>query len=183
MAYIPTGNELIDPFRVLQEADIRSGMRVADFGCGTLGHYVFPAAHLVGAQGQVFAVDILKSVLNGIESRMKMEGTTNVKPLWGDIERERGVKLENGYLDIGLLINNLFMSKHHEAMLRECLRTVKPGGKFVLIDWKPTGMSFGPDPKSRVSAEDGLRLAESAGLKLEKEIIPGSYHWGYVFNK
>jgi len=183
MPYISTGNELIDPFKVLEEAGIRNGMKVADFGCGTLGHYVFPAAHLVGPEGKVFAVDILKSVLSGIESRIKMESVSNVEMLWGDIERERGVKIEDNVLDLGLLINNLFMSKQQPAMVRECMRMVKPGGKFVLIDWKPAGVSFGPEPESRVSPEEARALAEGAGLKYEKDTVPGDYHWGFVFSK
>ena len=183
MVYIPTGKELIDPFKVLEGAGIRSGMKVADFGCGTLGHYVFAASHLVGAEGRVYAIDILKSVLNSIESRTKMEGASNVTALRGDIERAGGVKIADGSLDIGLLLNNLFMSKQKEAMVRECVRMVKPGGKFVIIDWKPAGIPFGPDPESRVPPEEARRLGETAGLKFEKEIVPGQFHYGFVFTK
>ncbi|MBU0624812.1 class I SAM-dependent methyltransferase [Patescibacteria group bacterium] len=183
MAYIPTGKELIDPFKVLAEAEIRTGMKLADFGCGTLGHYVFPAAHLVGAEGQVFAVDILKSVLNSIESRSKMEGTSNVTALWGDIERVNGVKIADNSLDIGLLINNLFMSKQKAAMVKECVRCVKPGGRFVIIEWLPVVVSFGPESASRVSPTEARQLAEAAGLKHEKDIVPGQFHYGFIFIK
>jgi ubiquinone/menaquinone biosynthesis C-methylase UbiE len=155
-------------------------MRVADFGCGTLGHYVFPAAHLVGPEGRVFAVDILKSVLNGIESRAKMENVSNVEYVWGDIERQNGVKIPDNSLDIGMLINNLFMSKQKEAMMRECVRTVKQGGKFVIIDWKPAGVNFGPDPATRVTVEEAKALAAAVGLSFEKDIEPGQYHYGFI---
>ena len=73
MPYMPTGRELIDPFKVLEAAGIRADMTVADFGCGTLGHYVFPAAQMVGTHGKVYAIDILKSVLDGVNSKKKME--------------------------------------------------------------------------------------------------------------
>jgi ubiquinone/menaquinone biosynthesis C-methylase UbiE len=183
MVYIPTGKELIDPFKLLEEAGMRSGMTVADFGCGTIGHYVFPAAKLVGPEGKVYAVDILKSVLNGVESRIKMESANNVTTLWGDLERVNGVNLPDGALDIGLLINNLFMSKQREAMFKECTRMVKHGGKMVVVDWKPTGVSFGPSPAQRLSAEEAGKLAESAGLVLEKMLDPGKYHYGMVYRK
>lgn len=183
MVYIPTGKELIDPFKVLEAAGVKSGMRVADFGCGTLGHYVFPASQLVGPDGRVFAVDILKSVLNGVESMGKMEAVTNVEALWGDIERQNGVKIADNSLDIGMLINNLFMSKQKDAMMKECVRMVKPGGKFVIIDWKPAGVNFGPEVSSRVTPEEAKALAESAGLQMEKEIEPGQFHYGFVYLK
>ncbi len=183
MVYIPTGKELIDPFKVLEEAGVRAGMKVADFGCGTLGHYVFPAAQLVGPDGKVYAIDILKSVLNGVESRIKLESASNVETLWGDLERPNGINLPDGALDVGLLINNLFLSKQREALVKECARMVKSGGRMVVIDWKPTGVSFGPEPGSRVSAEQAQKLAEGAGLVLEKPFEPGKYHFGLLFKK
>lgn len=183
MVYIPTGKELIDPFKVLEEAGIRMKMKIADFGCGTLGHYVFPASKMVGDEGKVYAIDILKSVLDSIESRKRTEGASNVETVWGDLETVNGIKIPTGSLDIGLLINNLFLSKHKEDMVKECVRTVKPGGRFVIIDWKPTGGSFGPDAEARVSADEAKKLAEGAGLKLEKEFVPGKYHYGFVYIK
>lgn len=181
--YIPTGKELIDPFKVLQEAGIRSGMIVADFGCGTLGHYVFPAAQLVGPEGKVYAVDILKSVLGGIESRMKLEGAMNVVTVWGDLERAGGIKLPGGMMDIGLIINNLFLSKQQDAMVKECVRMVKRGGRVVFVDWKTTGSNFGPDHATRVSVEAAKGLALAAGLAIDKDFVPGPYHYGFICTK
>ena len=183
MAYIPTGKELIDPFKVLEEAGIRADMKVADFGCGTLGHYVFAAANVVGPSGKVYAVDILKSVLNGVESMIKLERIANVETVWGDLERVGGVKLADGSVDIGLLINNLYLSKQQGEMVRECVRMVKSGGAFVLVDWKPSGATFGPDPKTRVSADAAKKLGLDAGLTFVKEFVPGPYHYGFIYRK
>ncbi|MDD5251786.1 MAG: methyltransferase domain-containing protein [Patescibacteria group bacterium] len=181
--YLPTGRELIDPFNLLKEADIRSGMKVADFGCGTLGHYVFPASQLVGPDGRVYAVDILKSVLSGIEGRIRFDSATNVEPVWGDMERPGGVALADNSLDIGLLINNLFMSKQRDTMIKECVRMIKPGGRLVVVDWRPTGVNFGPDVGTRLSVDEARQLGEKAGLKLEKLFEPGRYHYGLIFTK
>ncbi len=183
MSYIPTGKELIDPFKVLQEAGVSVDMKVADFGCGTLGHYVFAASSLVGPGGKVYAVDILKSVLDGIESMVRIERVTNVETIWGDLERINGIKLPDGCLDIGLMINNLYLSKKQNEMTKECARMVRSGGTFVIVDWKPGSGTFGPDPKARVSAEDAKQLGISVGLSLVKEFSPGSYHYGFVFKK
>jgi ubiquinone/menaquinone biosynthesis C-methylase UbiE len=183
MVYIPTGKELIDPFKLLEGSGVRSGMTVADFGCGTIGHYVFPAANLVGPEGKVYAIDILKSVLNGITSRIKMESANNVETLWGDLERVNGITLPDGKLDMGFLINNLFMSTQRAAMVKECSRMVKHGGKLIIVDWKPTGGGIGPNPAQRLSAEEAGKLAEAAGLVLEKTLEPGQYHFGMVYSK
>jgi len=183
MPYIPTGRELIDPFKFLEESGIRTGQKVADFGCGTLGHYVFPAAKLVGPEGEVYAVDILKSVLDGIESRRKMEGATNVTPLWGDIERPKGVRLEDGSMDLVILANNLFMSKNKPAIFQEIARVLKSSGKLAIAEWKSTGASLGPDPEALVPRETARQLAEAAGFQTEKSFDPGKYHYGLILAK
>lgn len=183
MVYIPTGNELIDPFKLLETAGIRVGMKVADFGCGTLGHYVFPAARMVGNEGKVYAVDILKSVLGGIASRIKLEGAANVETIWGDLERIGGISLPDSSLDMGLLINNLFLSKQKGEMVKECVRMVKPGGIFVIVDWKPSAAGIGPDPATRVGADEAKKLGLDAGLRLEKEFEPGKHHYGFIYKK
>jgi ubiquinone/menaquinone biosynthesis C-methylase UbiE len=183
MAYLPTGKELIDPYRLLEEAGVANGHTVIDFGCGTLGHYVFPASKMVGPNGKVIAVDILKSVLSGIESRIKLESATNVTTLWGDLERVNGVKLPDGTADVGLLINNLFLSQQKEALVRECVRMVKAGSMLVVVDWKPSGISLGPAMEHRVPAEEARKLAESVGLTFVKELHPGEHHYGFLYRK
>lgn len=183
MPFISTGNELIDPFKLLKEAGVSDAMTVADFGCGTLGHYVFPAAHLVGPSGKVYAVDILKSVLGGVESRMKLEGVANVETVWGDLERERGVRLADGSIDVGLLINNLFLSRQKEAFVKECTRMLKPGGVMVVVDWRPGMPGIGPENAVRVNSVEAMKLAMNAGLKIEREFSPGKYHYGFICKK
>lgn len=181
--YIPTGRELIDPFKFLEAVNIRVGMKVADFGCGTLGHYVFPAAQMVGPKGKVYAVDILKSVLDGIRGRIKMEGANNVEMLWGDIERPNGVKLEDDSLDMVILANNLFMSKQKPEMMKEIARVLRTGGRLAIAEWKPTGISIGPNKDTVVPSDQAQKLAEEAGLTLEKSFEPGKYHYGLSLTK
>ncbi len=183
MPILATGNELIDPFKLLEQGGIRTGMTVADFGCGTLGHYVFPAAQLVGPNGKVYAVDILKSVLSSIESRKKVENILNIETIWGDLETTNGVALPDNSVDIGLIVNNLFMSTQKDAMVKECTRIIKKDGVMVIADWKLAGVNFGPPAESRVSPQEARHLAAEAGLTLTKEFDAGKYHYGLVFRK
>lgn len=177
MPYIPSGSELLNPKAVLEHAGIRSGMKVADLGCGTTGHFVFPAAHLVGSQGTVYAVDILKSALSGIEGRRKIEGVSNVETLWADIEQPNGVKLPSESLDLVMLINNM----PKEAMIREAVRLVKPDGRLLVVDWKPAGAPFGPPSKDRISAVQVTGMVQSLGFKPLEVFDAGQYHFAVVF--
>ena len=73
MYKITGGNILLDVNLILTKAGIEEGMKIADLGCGTNGHFVFPAANLVGNKGTVYAVDILKTAIEAVSRRIKQE--------------------------------------------------------------------------------------------------------------
>ena len=104
MDYLPTGRALIDPFNALEKAGIREEMRVADFGVGTVGHFLFPAAQLVGPKGHVYGVDVLQSVLQANQSRIKLAGADNVELVWGDFERLGGSRLPDTSMDMVVMV-------------------------------------------------------------------------------
>lgn len=177
MPYIPSGSEVLNPKALVARMGVREGMVVADLGCGTQGHFVFPAAHAVGPKGKVYAVDILRSALSGVESRVKLEGVDNVEKVWSDLEVYGATKVPE--LDLAMLINNL----PKEPMLKEAARVVKRGGKLVLIDWKPTAAPIGPPSKDRVDKEKIKNLLASWRFRLMEDFEAGPYHFGLIFVK
>jgi len=183
MPILPSGKELIDPYFVLSQARIAEGMTVADFGCGTLGHYVFPAARLVGPEGKVYALDIQKGVLNSIESRSRFESVHNVEALWGDFERKQGVAIKDNECDIVLIINNLYLAKNKDQMFTEAKRVLKGGGKLVIVDWIATKTPFGPPIGDRVSKVSVVEMLKKIGFNKVADFKAGDYHYGIVFKK
>lgn len=179
MTYIPSTSELIDAAAIYEAAGLRAGMKAADLGCGTSGHFVFPGARIVGEGGEFYAVDILKSALGAVESRAKLEGLTNIKTIWADIEIPNAVKIPSGLLDLVLLANN----QPSPAMVQEAVRLIRGGGRLAIVDWKTSATPFGPPTAQRKDPLQAKAMAESAGLKFEKEFSPGKYHWGMVFGK
>src|SRR3989344_2513978 len=87
--------ELLNPASIFAHAHIKNGMRVADLCCGSSGHFIFPLSKLVGEAGMVYAVDILKSALSGIEGRAKLEGETNINTVWSDLEKYGATKIDS----------------------------------------------------------------------------------------
>jgi ubiquinone/menaquinone biosynthesis C-methylase UbiE len=165
------------------KSGIGAGSVVADFGCGTSGHFVIPAAKMVGPTGHVYAVDILKSVLAAVESRAKLEGATSIETIWGNCEMFGGVKIKDGSVDITLVINNLYQAKNRQVFLREASRVTKPGGKVVVVDWKKIASPLGPPSESRVGSEAAKADAAAVGLKLVEEWGPAQWFWGLIFTK
>lgn len=180
---IPSNSILLDAESVLLHVGIRAGNTVVDMGCGTIGHFVIPAAKLVGPTGKVYAVDIIKSVLDGVASRAKLEGVTSIEMIWGNCEMIRGVKIADNTCDITCVVNNMYLSTDRTTFLREASRITKPDGKIVVVDWKTIASPLGPPIKSRVSSETVKMDAANAGLKLLDAWEPAPYFWGLVYSK
>jgi len=174
---------LLDVDIVLHKAGIAEKMIVADLGCGAAGHFVFPSAERVGKEGKVFAVDILKKTLENIKRRIYLDNLHNVIPVWSDLEVFKGTKLEPGSIDVAMLINTLYQSKHRAAILRESIRILKKGGSMMVVEWKKTNLAFGPTVENRVDPKHIIQVAQKLGLNLEEEFFVGKYHYGLIFHK
>jgi ubiquinone/menaquinone biosynthesis C-methylase UbiE len=179
----PSTGVLLDADAVLAKAGIRAGATVADLGCGAVGHFVLPAAKLVGPSGKVYAVDIVKSVLDSVSARAKSAGLASLVSVWGNCERANGVRIGTNSVDVTLVINNLYQAQSRLIFLREAARLTKVGGTVVIIDWKTTATPLGPPIISRVAPEAVKAEAAAAGLAFLGSWEPGPYHWGLIYRK
>lgn len=181
MAYISGGNKLIDPRATLKRIGVAQGMKVSDLGCGGAGHFVLPAAEMVGDSGMAYAVDILKSVLNEVSRKARLNGIQNLKTIWANLEIYQSTRIPDHMLDMAFLINILFQSKEHLNIFKEAKRIIKHGGKLLVIDWNQTHVPFGPPLIDRVSAKEVKSIANSLGFDLVDEFDAGKYHFALVF--
>jgi ubiquinone/menaquinone biosynthesis C-methylase UbiE len=177
------GNELLNPIAILTHIGVKEGSVVADLGCGGAGHFVLPAGRLVGEDTTVYAVDILKTVLNTVASKARLLGINNIKKVWSNLELSQATNIAPDSLDFALLINVLFQSSNPEAMIKEAIRLLKPGGKLLIIDWSLAQKVFGPPVEKRIDAKKIQERAKVLGLKLVEEFAPGPYHYAFVFTK
>lgn len=182
MDYLPTGRALIDPFNALEKAGIREEMRVADFGVGAVGHFLFPAAKLVGQKGHVYGVDILKSVLQANQSRAKLSGFENIEMVWGNLDKMNGTRLPDASMDMVIIVNVLHAVDKATALL-EAKRVLATGGVLLVIEWKASAAGLGPAPERRLTKEDAVAAGLTAGFQMQKDFEAGPYHYGVVLKK
>ena len=180
---VPGGNELINAKDLLNKIGIEENMRMGDLGCGARGYFATQAAKMVGHKGIVYAVDVVKNVLTSVISYAHILGIYNITCVLSNLEKYGATKIRPGSLDVALLINVLFQTKDDATVLKESVRLLKSGGKLAICDWKRTGAPFGPAVELRVDFEAMKQLAAGLGLKLEKELEAGPYHWAMVFKK
>ena len=174
---------MIDANLIITKVRVGEKTKIADLGCGASGHFIFAAAKIVGKKGLVYAVDILKTVLETINKRAKIENYDNVKTIWSNLEIFGATKIESGSLDIALLINTLYQSHKRAEIMREAIRMLKQGGKLVVAEWKNMVTPFGPPAEERVKRDLLIVAAKKLGLHQEEEFEAGQYHYGLIFIK
>jgi len=176
------GNELISA-DVFGRLGVESGMAVGDLGCGNLGFFSVPAAKMVGKDGVVYAVDILKSVLEAVATRARQEGLANLQTVWSNLEIVGATKIPADSLDVAMLHNMLFQSVKDDQVIKEAARLLKVGGRLMIIDWLKVATPFGPPMTDRTDKEQIKSSGLSAGLRLVEEFEAGPYHYGLLFVK
>jgi len=177
------GSVLLDVNLILKKTKISDKMTVANLGCGASGYFVFPVADVVGKKGKVYAVDILKTVLERVARRAKQENYSNVATIWSNLEIFNATKIESGSLDAALLVNVLYQSQHRADIIREAIRMLKKDGKLLVVEWKSVNSPLGPPVEERVNEDLLHTAAKKLGLVVDEEFQAGEYHYGIVFNK
>jgi len=174
----------INPEKLIEQVDIRPGMKVADFGCGS-GFYTIASAKRVGGKGEVYAIDIQKEMLRHVASRAETEHLLNVEIIWADLEIPNTTHLKEESIDLVIISNILFQAENKKNVVVEAWRILKPEGRVLVVEWKPTeGTSIaGPPSKHRISPEACKELFLGAGFKFEKELDAGKEHYALVFAK
>ncbi len=174
---------LFDIATILSKMGLGERQHVADLGCGNFGFFVYPLARLVGKQGKVYAVDILKSTLEEIKKESKKENLPQVVTVWSNLEIFKATKIETSSLDHVLLINVLHQSDKKIEVLREAIRLLKRGGQMLIIEWKNADSPLGPTPEKRVNLDSLKAAAPKIGLDIKEEFVAGPFHFGLILTK
>ena len=177
------GTALINPYPIFEKISLLPGMRVADLGCGRTGHFVFPASRVVGETGIVYAVEIVKNILESIKSRVRSEGYGNVQAIWSNIELVGKTPVPAASLQACFLVNVLFLVTDKKSTLIEAARLVERGGSVVVVDWARKLGLLGPPPEKMVPSEAIIELGKSLALDLVEQFAPGEYHYCLIFKK
>ncbi|HBF67190.1 MAG TPA: hypothetical protein DDW36_02075 [Candidatus Magasanikbacteria bacterium] len=174
----------IEPKALMDLAGIQEGHRVADLGCGSHGAFVFEAARRIGKSGRVYAVDIQKRVLEAIASKRKIWPTTGqIELVWSNLEKYGATTIPAGSLDVAFLINVLNQSPHHDAILKEAARLLRPGGVLLVVDWERLDAPFAPKGCCVASPDELKQYTQVAHLQCDSSFVSSPYHFGLRFIK
>jgi ubiquinone/menaquinone biosynthesis C-methylase UbiE len=181
MSETPT-SDFVVPEIVVSHFHLKYGDIVADFGAGS-GYFLKALSSRVGTDGKVYACEIQKSLVEKVSEQARLLGLSNIYPLWCDLEESQGIKIKDGILDVGILVNTLFQIEDKVAAITEMARTIRSGGRLIVIDWTDSAGGMGPIPDHVISLHEAGTLGEAHGFVLENEFPAGSHHYGLAFRK
>lgn len=171
-----------DPIKIVEQCGIQPGMDIADFGSGS-GFYSLAASKALTSTGRVYAIDAQKDLLTKLKNHAVREGQYNIEVVWGDIEKIGGTKLRDSSVDLIFICNVFFQLENKEGALKEALRILKPRGRVVFVDWADSFGGIGPHQKSVFKKDKAVPFFEKFGFSMDKEILAGSHHYGFIFKK
>jgi SAM-dependent methyltransferase len=160
----PERREAIPPASIVCAVGPVPGMALADLGCGT-GTFTWPVVEALKGEGTFYAVDSSEVMLGHLRERARAHP-------WGRavvpvLSTDQAVPLPDGCLDTAVLGSVYHEIPDRPAYLLEVGRLLRPGGRVVIIDWRPlpegAERTVGPPPHHRLPEETARREVEGAG--------------------
>ena len=174
--------DFADPRQNVAKLQLKDGMHVADFGCGS-GFYALAAAHRVGSRGHVYAVDVQKDLLEKLQEQAHRDHVANLDVVWGDLDEVGGTKLADQLVDAVIISNVLFQAENKNALAAEAFRVMMVGGTVLVIDWADSFSNLGPKPEHVVPEDTAKLYFTEAGFTFTESFSAGEHHYGLLLKK
>lgn len=155
------------PADVVQLAELASAMTVVDLGSGD-GYFMCRLSRAVGAHGRVIATEVTGDLVGKLTKRAAREQLSNVEVLRAPLH---DVGIPPGTADRILVVKVWHHLADRKRYAARVARALAPGGKVIVVDFKPRGGGHGIAPE-RVIAELAAGGIDAA---LVPETLPGQY--------
>lgn len=158
----PVRDEQEQPDRVVAELNIPRGATVVDLGAG-VGYFTWRLARQVGPQGRVIAVDIQQGMLDLLAANLEQRGVDNVKMILATADNPR---LPVAAVDLVLIVDSYHELAKPETTMEHVRRSLKPGGRLVIIEYRKEDPNIPIHPLRKMSVEEVRSEIEPTGFKM-----------------
>jgi len=160
------------PFKLIEKLGINLSDVAMDFGCGP-GFYTI---ELAKKAKNVVAVDLSPEMLKKAQNKAAKAGVKNIQFLQSN---GTNIQLEDGSVDLILLVTVYHEVGENEAVLKEFSRILKPDGKLVVVEVIKKGIF----PGAPVQNPEALTAEIEAGnFKLDR-MLPYKMYGIFFFSK
>lgn len=146
------------PDEVITALGLPADGSVADLGAAT-GYFSVRFARAL-PQGKVFGVDVESSMVEYLSKRAKAEKLGNLVTVLAAYD---DAKLPEP-VDCILIVNTYHHISDREAYFTRLAKSLKPGGRLVIIDFKK-GVKRGPPDSEKLSPEQVTAELDRAGYR------------------
>ncbi|MFN2377628.1 MAG: class I SAM-dependent methyltransferase [Candidatus Binatia bacterium] len=170
----PKRDEWQRPVELVAALALKPGMTVADIGAGT-GYFARRLSNAVGESGAVFVVEVEPSLIAHLRDRAEKEKTPNVVPVLASADNPR---LPPSAVDVALFIDAYHHVDGRSAYLAVLQRSLKPGARVAIVEWKPGKQPYGPKEEDhKIPREQVEREMAAAGFELAQapDLLPHQY--------
>ena len=165
--------------KVVETLGLKPGESVADLGAGP-GYFTLRFARVVGPTGKVYGVDISREMLDYLEKQAESERLTNIQPVLAETHNP---KLPPASVDVIFVCDTLHHISERATYYPLLMRALKPGGRFVNIDFYKRPLPVGPAVEMKIPKAEMIREAESAGFHLVQQYDFLEYQYFVVFSR
>lgn len=138
----------INPEHIWEFIGVKNAKTIADIGAGT-GLFAKAFSQL-SPNSKIIALDLSPIMIDWMNAHICPE-FPNITTL---LMTESETPLAEQSVDVAMMINLHHELKDEMAMLQECYRILKAGGKIAISDWKKTETPKGPPMEIRSEPEE-----------------------------
>jgi len=160
------------PSELIEKLGIDHSDVAMDFGCGP-GYYTIEIAKKAK---NVVAVDLSPEMLKKAQNKAAKAGVKNIQFLQSN---GTNIQLENGSVDLILLVTVYHEVGENEAVLKEFSRILKPDGKLVVVEVIKKGIF----PGAPVQNSEALTAEIETGNFKLKRMLPYKMYGIFFFSK
>ena len=150
------------PDRIIAALNLKRGQVVADIGAGT-GYFTVRLAK-APTTPKVYGVDIEPKMVSYLRDRATKEGLHNVVAVQAAADTPNLPEP----VDLVLIVDTYHHIGEREAYFRKLAKSLKPGGKVAIIDFRPDWKQ-GPPAEFHFPPEKIKAEMSAAGYKLATE--------------
>ena len=175
----PKRDEWQQPERVIREMNLRPGDVVADIGAGT-GYFTRRFSVAVGPEGKSLGLDIEPSMIQYMKDDAQKLNLPNY--LAGIIKTD-DPGLDEQSVDVVFLCNTFHHIQNRVDYFKRVMRSIRPGGRLVIVDFYKRELPYGPPPGHKLSKHTVIEELQQAGYRLKQEwdFLPYQYFLEFGF--
>jgi ubiquinone/menaquinone biosynthesis C-methylase UbiE len=156
----------LPPDKVLTEVGLQPGQVFIDIGCG-VGYFSIPASKIVGSRGRVYALDTSVEMTEFLKAELK---ALSIKNVGVENSTEYGFPLKDSIGEMLLMSMVLHEVEDKRRFLQEAHRTLKSGGKIIILEWVKKETEQGPPLIHRLDPQETKDYLIEAGFKYPRLI-------------